>query len=141
MLEAAAFCLALNVYHEARGEPAQGQKFVAYVTMNRAGWSEGKVCETVFASSQFSWTNEKVKRTRYGWALDTSLKPVEKAAWAAAQNLARTILTIGRPGRFDPTGGATYYHERTIHPAWDRALKRVATIGNHIFFRVALNQN
>ena len=28
-------CLALNIYHEARGEPIVGQEAVAYVTINR----------------------------------------------------------------------------------------------------------
>ena len=36
MFEGALFWLALNVYHEARGEDAVAQRAVAHVTLNRA---------------------------------------------------------------------------------------------------------
>ncbi|NIO43392.1 MAG: hypothetical protein GTO41_26515, partial [Burkholderiales bacterium] len=43
-------CLALNVYHEARGEPMAGQYAVAEVTMNRVASRRypNTVCKVVF---------------------------------------------------------------------------------------------
>ena len=38
LAQGALLCLALNIYHEARGEPLKGQIAVASVTMNRANW-------------------------------------------------------------------------------------------------------
>jgi N-acetylmuramoyl-L-alanine amidase len=56
-IENALLCLALNVYHEARGETVEGQVAVAMVTMNRAGWDTRNVCPTVYKPRQFSWTH------------------------------------------------------------------------------------
>ena len=61
MIEMAITCLALNLYHEARGEPEIGQWAVAQVTMNRAEHDPAKVCDTVFKPRQFSWTNPLVE--------------------------------------------------------------------------------
>jgi spore germination cell wall hydrolase CwlJ-like protein len=55
-------CLAKNIYYEARGEPVDAQKVVAYVTIARAAdrkeWGRTP-CETVFQRirgvAQFSW--------------------------------------------------------------------------------------
>ena len=48
-------CLSLNVYHEARGEPIQGQLAVAYVTMNRlvSGRYPDSICNVVWQDRQF----------------------------------------------------------------------------------------
>lgn len=134
MLEAAVFCLAMNLYHESRGEPIEGQKMVAYVTMNRAMWDERLVCPTVFQDQQFSWANGKiVKVSRNHYRLDESLKPKERAAWTAAQNLARTVLMVGPPPeRFE----AKFYHATSVKPAWAKHMKRVAAVGRHIFYRL-----
>ncbi len=32
-------------------------------------------------------------------------------------------------------GSATHYHATYVHPAWARSMKRVARIGDHIFYR------
>jgi N-acetylmuramoyl-L-alanine amidase len=134
MIEAAVFCLAMNIYHEARGESSEGRRFVAYVTMNRAMWDERLVCQTVFQSNQFSWANGKVQRvSKWHYRLDMSLKPRDHAAWEAAQALARTIILIGNPG--NAAGGAIYYHATCVRPRWAKAFTQVAHVGNHIFYR------
>ena len=59
MLSAAVICLALNIYHEARGEPIEGQRAVASVTLNRTldpRWPS-TVCGVVYDPQQFSWTS------------------------------------------------------------------------------------
>ncbi|HIE75488.1 MAG TPA: cell wall hydrolase, partial [Gammaproteobacteria bacterium] len=51
-------CLALNIYHEARGESHDGQVAVAAVTLNRmqsASYPD-TVCGVVWQPHQFSWT-------------------------------------------------------------------------------------
>ena len=51
-------CLALNVYHEARGEVIEGQIAVAHVTLNRVNHSyfPETICDVVYQNRQFSWT-------------------------------------------------------------------------------------
>ncbi len=122
-------CLALNIYHEARGEPLEGRVAVAQVVMNRVGDAEfpGRVCEVVRQGGerprhrcQFSW-----------WCDGRGDRPDELAAWAGSKDLARRILA-GSVG--DPTGGALWYHADSVAPNWDRGVIRQAKIGRHVFY-------
>ena len=70
MISAALMCLALNVYHEARSEPLQGQAAVAHVVLNRVAsgrWPDD-VCSVVHQGyekgrfkCQFTWYCEDRK--------------------------------------------------------------------------------
>lgn len=61
LLESAETWLALNVHHEARGEPYKCQVMVAEVTLRRVASSSypDTVKEVVMQPSQFSWTLER----------------------------------------------------------------------------------
>lgn len=112
-------CLAKNVYHEARGEPYKGQLAVALVTLNRVSSSRypDSVCEVVYAKYQFSWTREK-------------LKVVDKTAWKKAQDIAyKALAEYDNLKHFS----ATHFHHISINPDWK--LKKVAKIGNHVFYK------
>jgi N-acetylmuramoyl-L-alanine amidase len=114
-------CLARNIYHEARGEPLEGQLAVAQVTLNRvqSGVFHNTVCGVVYAHRQFSWTLDKTKRVR------------DAKAWRAAQDISRAVLTKS----IDlPEFRATYFHTRQVKPRWAKSKTRVAVIGNHIFY-------
>lgn len=62
-------CLTEAVYHEARGEPLEGQAAVARVVMNRAKYPKtfgDSICKVVYQKRQFSWSaNEKLSWTRH----------------------------------------------------------------------------
>ena len=119
ILESAIICLALNVYHEARGEPVRGQLAVALVTLNRAKRRQDKVCEVVFAPWQFSWTN------------GGTLPPIkDKTAFKRSLALARASWAIP-----DFTDGATHYHHEDVYPKWASNLVVTEQIGLHIFYR------
>lgn len=133
MFETALLCLALTVYHEARGEPAMGQFAVARVVLNRAGGRLGAVCPTVLKSNQFSWTITRVTPVKGGYRLLPSGVPREQEAWSYAVRIARTALTVHSLPDF--SRGATHYHEVSLRPGWSRKLSKVAVIGNHIFYR------
>lgn len=132
ILASALLCLSLNLYHEARGEPILGQYAVAAVTMNRAGNDPAKVCEVVTAPHQFSWTTDKLTRTRTGWRLKAAGVPKDDHAWTVATKIAYNTLS---GHEIDLTHGATYYHEARARPGWRRHFRRVITIGNHVFYR------
>ena len=132
ILESAIMCLALNVYHEARSEPVQGQFAVAHVTMNRAGGDQAKVCETVVARKQFSWTNKMLaKKTESRYVLKKAGVPKDKNAWMLAKHIAR--LTIEHKPT-DLTNGATHYHTTKIKPRWAASMQYVRRIGRHVFY-------
>lgn len=118
-------CLALNVYWEARGEPAEGQAAVAHVTLNRAASAlfPASVCGVVHQSCQFGWTCD-----------GRDHRPSEGPAWEQSLAVARQAAAGGA----DPTGGALYFHHLRERPQWAQgryANKQV--IGDHVFFNVA----
>lgn len=128
-LERSVRCLALNIYHEARSEPEEGQRAVAAVTLNRVASGEfpRSVCAVVkqggkgHNACQFSW-----------WCDAQTDQPREWAAWRHALSLSRQTLGGLTP---DPTGGATYYHADYASPSWSETFERTARIGRHLFYK------
>ena len=123
-------CLALNIYHEARGEPLLGKLAVGHVVMNRVAHPRfpGDVCTVITQGGewprghcQFSW-----------WCDGRSDRPGNVAAWRESRDLAREIL-IG--SHQDPTDGALWYHATSVSPAWRTDFSVGPKIGNHVFYR------
>lgn len=115
------FCLAKNIYYEARGESLEGQIAVAQVTINRvaSGAFNKTVCGVVYAHKQFSWTLDNSRRIR------------DRKAWEASVDLAAAVLT--RSIQL-PNFKALYFHTKQVDPRWNRKKRVVAVIGNHIFY-------
>lgn len=115
-------CLAGAIYYESKGEPLAGQLAVAEVILNRAGNSRfgESVCDVVKQPGQFSF----VRGGRIP-SVDQS-----RPAW-------RTALAVARVAMNDSwesdAGEALYFHARRVAPGWSRV--KVASIGNHIFYR------
>jgi spore germination cell wall hydrolase CwlJ-like protein len=132
-LSAAALCLALNVYHESRSEPIQGQYAVASVTMNRAQGDESKICDTVFKPGQFSWTDDipKIgtkKKLRYAKKQEIE----DKAAWQLSTDIAKLTL-LG----FVEWKDVVSFHRYDVKPTWaaSKEFKFVKRIGVHLFYK------
>lgn len=141
IVSSAVLCLALNIFHEARGELVPGQYAVALVTMNRAG-QDDRVCQEVFRPKQFSWTTG-VRRTAQGWKLPKRLipqvdNPIEAYSWNKAQRIAAVTLSRGIR---DLTQGADHYHADYVTPRWAAAMEPVRQIGRHIFYRAKVSQH
>ena len=125
-------CLAENVYHEARGEPLEGQYAVAEVTMNRvrSGSFPESICAVVHEQR---W--DSVRRRYVGafsWTELESLRRPRGAAWQRAVEVATAVYD----GEHAPSvPNALYYHAKHIKPRWANTNRRVATIGQHVFYR------
>ncbi len=132
ILESALLCLALNVYHESRGEPISGQFGVANVTMNRAKTPDN-VCNTVLQKRQFSWTNRTMVDRGSKAALKLAGYPKDARAWGLAWRIAE--YTLANPQR-DFTQGATHFHATYVSPQWRHSAVRIKQIGTHIFYRM-----
>lgn len=116
----AMMCLALNIYHEARGEPLDGRVAVAQVTMNRVKSKRypNTICEVVYQKSQFSWTA--------GNPPITEPKELMEAL----------IMAIQLDTFDDYAGGAThYYAPAKASPFWKDKLTLIGSIGNHTFMQ------
>lgn len=116
------FCLALNIYHEARGEPEVGQLAVAIVTLNRSVSRNKNVCEIVLEKEQFSWYNTRPRL----------VAPRDKYSWEKAKIIAKKSVRIHKLNNFD---NIQYFHTRNVNPAWSKDFNQVMIIGNHIFYK------
>jgi len=120
-------CMSLNIYHEARGTSLANQTAVAHVTKNRHKQRKMSICDVVFErkghSAQFSWSNKPGAKQ----------KRLEIESWDRAQEIAHTVLYTKVP---DITRGATYFHEKTVRPAWASRAQEKTSIGAHVFIRL-----
>lgn len=100
-------CLALAMYHEARGETEPERLAVAQVIYNRAEHADSTVCATVWADhgSQFQWVKSSA-----------TIVPREPAVWEAVQNSA---VRFARHRPADNTHGATHFFNPALcSPNW-----------------------
>ena len=115
-------CLAGAVYFESKGEPLVGQLAVAEVIINRAesGRFPTSWCGVVKQRSQFSF----IRGGRF-------------PAIARASNAWRTAVAIAKIAKQDladsSASKALFFHAKYVSPGWK--LKRIAAVGNHIFYR------
>lgn len=120
-------CMALNIYHEVRGQPANAQWAVGFVTWNRtkaAAFRAKSVCAAVWAPGQFSWTR---------WSVRAQM-PREQATWAECQRKAALLVRGGKMN--DPTNGSTYFYQARLNPGWAHRLVAKIRIGAHVFARL-----
>ena len=115
-------CLARAVYWESKGEPLHGQLTVAEVIINRSesGRFASTICGVVRQRGQFSFV-------RGG---HIPQPPQASRDW-------RTAVAIAQIASQDLADGAApralFFHARHARPGW--RLTRVATVGNHVFYR------
>ncbi len=123
-------CLALNIYHEARGESEQGKRAVGHVVMNRVTDRRfpTSVCRVVRQGGEL-----RRNRCQFSWWCDgRSDRPRNRTAWDVSLEIAQDII-VGLSS--DPTGGALWYHAEYVQPYWRKAFKRGPKIGQHIFYQ------
>ena len=116
-------CLAVGVYFEAKSEPLSGQLAVGQVIANRAN-SKGRFpssyCGVLFQRGQFSF----IRGGRWPAVAKGGTQ------WKNAVAIARIVDQQLHDG---PVPRALFFHARRVSPGWK--LTRVATVGNHVFYR------
>ncbi len=125
-LDEQANCIAVAVYHEARGESLEGQLAVARVIMNRAasGKYPSSWCGTVKQPWQFSFVDP---RSGYMPSVNES-----SASWRKALGITRLAINNAVPTL---SQDVLWYHADYVAPSWGRRLSFVQKIGTHIFYR------
>ena len=115
-------CLAGAIYFESKSESLKGQLAVGHVIANRAasGRFPTSYCGVVYQRSQFSFVRGK------------SMPPIARSGmqWKNAVAIARIVDQKLAP---TPVSKALFFHARRVSPGW--RLTRVATLGNHVFYR------
>jgi spore germination cell wall hydrolase CwlJ-like protein len=116
-------CLATGIYFEAKSEPLAGQLAVGQVIANRAqsgGRFPSSYCGVLFQRGQFSFVR--------GHSLPSA--PRASRQWQTAVAMAKIV---DQDLKESNVGNALFFHARYVSPGWH--LKRVAAIGNHVFYR------
>jgi N-acetylmuramoyl-L-alanine amidase len=116
-------CLAVGIYFESKSEPLTGQLAVGKVIANRANSGRrfpASYCGVLFQRGQFSFVRGK------SW-------PAVNRSGKQWQNAVAIARIVDQDLHDSPVGQALFFHARYVSPRWK--LKRVAAIGNHIFYR------
>ena len=115
-------CLAAGIYFESKSEPLAGQLAVGQVIANRA--SSGRFaktyCGVLFQRGQFSF----VRGGRWPAVAKSSRQ------W---QNAVAVAKIVDQGLKESSVGKALFFHAKRVSPGWK--LRRVASVGNHIFYR------
>lgn len=115
-------CLAAGIYFESKSEPLVGQLAVGEVIANRAnsGRFAKTYCGVLFQRGQFSFVRGK------------SWPKIAKSGkqWKTAVAIAKIVDKDLKDSAADD---ALFFHAKYVNPRW--RLRRVASIGNHIFYR------
>jgi spore germination cell wall hydrolase CwlJ-like protein len=121
-------CLSRTIYWEARGADNADMEAIANVVMNRVGHDgfPDTVCGVVKqgrekGACQFSWWCDR----RSDEAKDDKTYDLAKEVSRKALN---GLLT-------DRTGGALYFHQRTVTPGWSKKYIKTAKIGRFVFYK------
>lgn len=113
-------CLAVALYHEARGEGRDGKMAVAQVILNRleSGRFASSICGIIRQRGQFP-------------GIMANWNPPANAMWRQAQDVARKAM---EGAEHTEVGNALYFHATYVSPDWGRKT-RVAQVGRHVFYR------
>ena len=136
------FCLAQNVYFEARNQPLAGQMAVISVTVNRMNDKRfpNTICGVVYQGPHRpSWKDQTVmipvkNRCQFSWYCDGKSDRIHDMEtfdriWQLTTGVVDGSYTIA-----DITEGATHYHADYVEPSWAKTKTKTIEIEDHIFY-------
>jgi N-acetylmuramoyl-L-alanine amidase len=135
-------CLAKNIYFEARGESIDGQIAVAWVTLNRLDhqYFPNSICAVVQQANRDTDGNIIRNQCQFSWFCDGRPDVIgsddsSQRSWLYAQLIAHSVIFDWAMNEPSPVKDAIMFHASYTTPYWARRFDRVATIGNHIFYK------
>ena len=134
--EPEAWCLAQNIYYEARGSNLADQLAVADVVLNRVQDTRypNTICEVVRQGRKHANGQMVRNQCQFSWYCDgKSDYPTDRDAWVNAQQ--RAYMMIVHNDFRGISQGATHYHANYVSPSWARNFDLVGRIGVHVFYR------
>lgn len=128
--------LAMNMYHEARGEGHDAMQMVGEVTMNRVKSDHfpNTICKVVYQSRFDGNGNPKRHQCQFSWFCDgRSDKPYDRKSWETSMKIAKGLVK----GDISLIGiDATHYHTKDVKPYWAKRFTKLGSYGDHIFYRM-----
>lgn len=125
-------CAVINLYHEARGEPVEGQKMVVQVVINRTMHNKkfgSTLCKTIEEYKQFSWMLDLDK----SYMLYSKQLQIPLSSYLNLKELVQEVISEQSKISLDKRR-VFYYHTNKVKPVWRKNLKVHSVIGNHIFY-------
>jgi spore germination cell wall hydrolase CwlJ-like protein len=127
------YCMAQNIYYEARGESLKGKQAVGNVVYEARLWN-GKVIRDM---CQFAWYCDGLKddpqlyykvEPRRGKVIEPNMRD-----WVTSMQVAIKLMERNMWYR-DPTRGATHYYNHNIStPSWSTVYPVTIVVENHTF--------
>ena len=137
------YCLAMNIYHEARSENLAGMYAVSDVVLNRVESSRypDTVCDVVHQAVLSKWHLEERgkevpvrNKCQFSWFCDGKTDtPTDMDSWYQSRLIANQMLEQELFRGI--TEGATHYHATYVKPSWRKSFHSTGRIGSHIFYR------
>ena len=131
-----AYCMALNIYYEARGSNLADRAATADVVWNRVKDTRypNTICEVVKQGKKNADGSMVRNACQFSWYCDGKHdRPQDEDLWIDAQMLAWQVVHENKYRGI--TEGATHYHATYVKPRWASTLQLVGRIGAHIFYR------
>ncbi len=131
-------CLALNIWHEARGESLAGMSVVAQNVISRveSPYYSDSVCGVVFetmpgGAPAYSWLGDDLPD------VPVIRNSIDLRSWEKAWLVAGAFLAHDNPVRFSGLESGVLYHRDTICPSFCRSpyAKRLAQVGGHVIYQ------
>ena len=148
------FCLARNIYWEARNQSKLGMIAVGRVVINRVNSNRhpNTICEVVHEGpTRESWKTKKDEtladkdrefypiknRCQFSWYCDGANDEVrrgEEAIYELSSSIARNIVLHNKWAGI--VEGATHYHANYVNPKWGVKDKLTVRIDDHLFYKL-----
>ena len=133
------YCLALNIYYEARGSNLADKAAVSDVVLNRVNDTRypNTICEVVKQGEKHANGNMVRNRCQFSWYCDGKADEIvskeNNHAWRTAQDIAFNVMVFNKYSGL--VEGATHYHADYVDPSWNKTITLVTKIDDHIFYR------
>lgn len=130
------YCMAQNIYYEARSSSLADRAATADVVLNRTADNRypDTICGVIRDGKKLADGSMKRDACQFSWYCDGKPDiPKKGDAWAKAQLLAYQI--VKQDAYRGLTEGSTHYHAGYVDPYWADSLQLVGTIGQHVFYR------
>ena len=131
------YCLAQNIYFEAKSEPLAGQYAVADVVLNRVQDTRypDTICKVVNQGKRYASGAMIRNKCQFSWYCDGKSDEVkDKKSYKKILDFANLIMHNSI--KFvDITDGATHYHADYVKPDWAKTKTRTTEIGDHSFYK------
>lgn len=144
-----AYCLANNIYHEARSESLSGQVQVAHTTVSRVKDKRypDTICGVVHSAKKDNNGNVKLNKCAFSWYCDEisdevvlydnngTFRHIESKNYHIASMISIRVME-GHESYNDLCDSSNfYYNPKLASPVWAKIYTRKCEIGGHVFLK------